>query len=523
MSRIASLIAPLIGSMRARWGLDETEARFVREATPLFAPTPAPQGERAKRILVQMPPDYQCLIKFLGAIEAYGEGHADCVGLWHQNIMSAPRGESFEAPRRLVRRIFNRLDFSKWKRLYRAIGLRRFVTLEVGPFTAFSHFRQADSIWRGLGSKEDVLSISLNGTPCGDLVYDTYLRYRVQPTVDIRDPYLRTLIAQALNAQSAIRRHLAANRFDRFHTNYSSYIQHGIPAREALRAGVEVYACGNLSQVYKRLTVEDPLHTEPHWHYGAKFAAVTDKDAARATAKEELEKRFAGAIDKATAYMKTSAYAAGATGSLPEGIEGVVYLHDFFDSPHCYRHMVFPDFDAWARFTLETIVKENLPIAIKPHPNQLPESAVLVETLKAEYPSVTFLDPKLSNMIIFRSGIKCGVSIYGTVLGELAYHGIAALAAGDHPHVDFDIAITATSVEDYRRKLVGFRDLKAPANAQEQMLEFYYTHQILHNDDLDVDFGALDVKRLEQNRSQALATVMDTYAPFVKARAGGRA
>ena len=513
-----SHIARLIASAKARWRLDETEARFVREATPLFAP--APPSVRAKRTLVQMAPDYQCLTKFLGAIEAYGEGHADCVGLWHQNIMSSPRGETFEAVRRLLRRIFNRLDFAKWKWLYGAIGVRRFVDLEVGLFTAFSHFRQANRLWRGLKGKEDVLAISLNGTPCGDLIYDTYLRYRVQPTVDIADPYLRTLIAQALNAQFAIRRHLAENRFDRFHTNYSSYIQHGIPVRETLRAGVEVYACGSFSQIYKRLTIEDPLHTEAHWQYGRRLAEVADRDAARALAGAELEKRFAGAIDSATTYMKTSAYASDTGGSLPENIEGVVYLHDFFDSPHCYRYMVFPDFEAWVRFTLDTIVRENLPIAVKPHPNQLPESAVLVEKLKRDYPTITFLRPTLSNLIIFRSGIKCGVSVYGTVLGELAYHGIAALAAGDHPHIDFDIAVTANSVEDYGRKLVRFRDLKAPPDARQEMLDFYYAHQILSKEDLAVDFGVLDVKRLEQNKSQALATVMEVYAPFVKARQG---
>jgi hypothetical protein len=249
---------------------------------------------------------------------------------------------------------------------------------------------------------------------------------------------------------------------------------------------------------------------------------VIDKEGARSQAKLELEKRFNGAIDKATAYMRTSAYGVDSKSALPDGIMGVVFLHDFFDSPHCYRYMAFPDFDAWIRFTLDTIVEEDLPIAVKPHPNQLQESAVLVRRLQEQYPSVTFLDPSLSNAAIFRSGIGCGVSVYGTVLGELAFHGIAALAAGDHPHVDFDIAITTKSKEDYRTKLVGFRELKAPADARSRMLEFYYTHQLFESNDLDVDFGPLDVHRLAQNSTQALATVMDVYPPFLKVRKGYR-
>ena len=519
-----SMIARVLAGARARWSLDENETRFVTEAERVFAP--APSGEGTRRVLVQMPPDYQCVIKFGAAVREFGGGNVannvECVGLWHQSVMSAPREETMQGLRREVRKVLNWLDFRKWKRLYHAIGARRFVTLRPSVSVRRANWQEAGRIWQGLTSKDDVLAIMLNGTPCGDLIYDTYLRYRIQPTVDLADPFLRRLIAQALDAQHAIRAHLKEGRFERFFTNYSSYIQHGIPVREALRAGVEVFACGNLTQVYKRLTLEDWLHTEAHWHYGERFAALADKDTARATAEAELQKRFAGAIDRATAYMKSSAYAANASGALPAGVEGVVYLHDFFDSPHCYRSMVFPDYDAWARFTAKTIVEHNLPIAIKPHPNQLPESALVVQKLKAEFPSVTFLDPKLPNNIIFKAGIKCGISIYGTVLSELAYHGIAALAAGDNPHVDFDICIDATSVEDYREKLIGFRDLKAPANAKEQVLEFYYTHQFMHHDDLQVDFGPLDVMRLPVNQSIALKTVVESYPPLVRA-GGGKA
>jgi hypothetical protein len=516
-----SMLKRVLDAALARWSLDANERQFVEAAGPLFAPQPSAPGEVRESILVQMPPDYQCMIKFLGAIHLSGRGKANCVGLWHQNIMSAPRGENFQPVRRQVRKLFSMLDFKKWKRLYHAIGLRRFVNLGVPLSVKWANRKAADRIWRGLKTRQDVLGLVLNGTPCGDLVYDTYLRYRIQPTVDLDDPYLRRLIAQALDAQNAIRRHLKDGKFDKFFTNYSSYIQHGIPVREAVRAGVEVYSCGNLTQVYKKLSVDDPLHAEAHWEFVEKFAKVEDKDSARKTAEVALQQRFSGAVDRATSYMKSSAYTANASGALPENVEGVVFLHDFFDSPHGHRFMVFADFDEWVRFTLKTIEAEGLPIAIKPHPNQLPESAEVVEKLKAEFPSITFLDPKLPNNIIFNAGIKCGISIYGTVLSELAYHGIAALSAGDHPSIDFDIAINSTSVDDYRQKLIGFRHLEVPALARDRVLEFYYTQQWLKNEDLEVDFGALDVTQLEQNKSNALKTVLETYEPFQNARRAG--
>lgn len=498
---------------RRRWTIDSIETKFIAAATPLFAPKQMSDGQKAKVILVQMPVDYYFMSLFAIAIQSLGGGHAKLVGLWPYSVLSAPRHSRFGFWLQGVRRFFNRLERSKWQKLYTAIGVTKFLDLHVDSNTEGLHEVEADKIWRGLKSKQDVLDLKLNGTEVGDLVYDTYLRYRVQATMDIADPFLKTLLVQALDAQAAIRSHIAENKFDLMLTSYSSYIQHGIPAREAVRAGLPVYASGNLTQYFKKLGPGDTLHTESYWKYPELLKTVPDLEAARKEARAELEKRFSGAIDKATAYMKTSAYSASG-GSVPEGVEAVVFLHDFFDSPHSYRHMIFPDIYEWTKFTIETIVKENLPIAIKPHPNQLPESAAIVAGFKAQYPTVKWLDPKLSNMIIFKSGVKCGISIYGTVLNELAYHGIPALAAGDHPHVAFDIATTAVSVDDYREKLIDFRNLRVAEDAQNQVLDFYYMHQMFRKEDLEFGQGQMPLRTIEQNQTIGLPKFMKMYPPF---------
>jgi len=498
---------------RRRWSLDENEIQFIEAATPLFAPKPSAEGTKAKTILVQMPVDYFFMSLFAIATQFIGGGHAKLVGLWPYSVLSAPRHSRIDMRLRKVRRFFNTLERRKWQKLYAAIGVSRFLDLHVDSASEGLHEVEADRIWRGFKSKQDVLDLKLNGTEVGDLVYDTYLRYRVQATMDITDPFLKTLLVQALDAQAAIRRHIAEDKFDVMLTSYSSYIQHGIPAREAVAAGLPVYTAGNLTQYFKKLGPGDTLHTESYWKYPEQLKSVPDRAAARNEARIELEKRFSGAIDKATAYMKTSAYSATG-GSVPPGVEAVVFLHDFFDSPHSYRHMIFPDIYEWTKFTIETIVKENLPIAIKPHPNQLPESALIVAGFKAQYPSVQWLDPKLSNMIIFKSGIKCGISIYGTVLNELAYHGIPALAAGDHPHVAFDIATTAVSVDDYRQKLIGFLSLRVAPDAQDQVLDFYYMHQMFRKEDLEFGQGQMSLRDIDQNQTEGLKKFMKMHSLF---------
>lgn len=495
-------------SLKKRWTLDEEEQLFIKT---VGAQSRNENNLLGHHLLIQMPIDYYDLSLFCVATMQLKAKKTS--GLWHQNIMSAPRGENFPGLKRQMRRLFNYFDKLKWSKLYAAIGVENVNSLEVGWFTAIGNYFQAKKIWQRLRSKEDVLGIELRGTPCGDLIYDTYLRYRIQPTVDLSDPYLCTIIAQALNAQSSVRNFLKKEKINLFLTSYTSYVQHGIPARELLRAGVKVYSAGNLSQYFKELSISDSLHTTSHWLYGDQFKLLPNQSEALVLAQKELERRFEGGIDKATLYMKVSAYTPTGT-SMPEGVEGVVFLHDFFDSPHCHRDMLFVDFLEWADFTLKVIEENNLPLAVKPHPNQLPESQEIVDKLQLKYPNVKWLPTSLSNKPIFHSGIKCGISVYGTILHELAYHGIPALAAGDHPHTAFQVAYTPKSIAEYEKALCGFRKLSLVPHVRGEVLAFYYMHNINSREGLGIHYCGEDLRKIDAGNSRGLKQFMAIYPKF---------
>jgi len=491
-----------------RWGLDENEKHFIKLMKSRLKSMQSPQGPK---VLLQMPADYFCLTLFSMVVS--GLRPSVVGGLWHQNIMSNLKGESLGFVRHPGRRLARFLDRQKWAKIYATLGVRSVLDLEPSLLSRFFNKVGAKRIMATLKGKQDLLDLRLNGLVCGDLIYDTYLRYRVQPTVDVNDPYLAYLIAKALDAQQAARSIFKAHQFDLFFSNYSSYIQHGIPVRVALECGVDVYTAGNLSQYLKKLSVNDHLHTTEHWTYKEKFSKYKEHDLLIAQAKNMLEKRFTGGVDEATQYMKTSAFLKSSE-LMPNGVEGVVFLHDFFDSPHCHRWMLFPDFLDWARFTLGIIEKHQLPIAIKPHPNQLPESIEVVDMLKKEFPSVRWLPTTLSNQVIFQSGIRCGISVYGTILHELAYHGIPALAAGDHPHSAFDIATTPNSIEEYRRYLIQFRELRLSDNAKKEVLAFYYMHNINKNEGLDLDLDRWGLRSIGPNESKRFGAFINSHPNF---------
>ena len=484
-----------------RWGIDSSENYFLE----LIKSNLDPKEKQSPRVLIQMTQDYFCLALFSTAVHKLKPAYLG--GLWYQSILSMPRGESWIALKKRLRSIARFLDRKKWSRLYGALGLDTVHDLKNRSNS------KAIEIFNSLLTKQDLLDLYLDGVKCGDLIYDTYLRYRVQPTVDLKDYYLCYLIDCTFDAIKASRSIFSENNYQIFLTNYTSYIQHGIPTRVALDMGVEVYSAGNLSQFFKRLSKEDSLHTSAHWMYKEKFRRIPNPEIARREAKSMLEYRFSGGVDKATMYMKSSAFIESGE-EVPLGVEGVVFLHDFFDSPHCHRWMLFPDFLDWARYTLQVIEDHKLPIAIKPHPNQLPESRDVVMQLKADFPNVLWLPVTLSNRKIFKSGIKCGISVYGTILHELAFNGIPSLAAGDHPHTAFDISITPQTIDEYRTKLINFRKLEQTKETKKEVLDFYYMHNIYSDEGLDISLEGTGIREIGPNMSSGLGEFLNRYPRF---------
>ena len=105
--------------------------------------------------------------------------------------------------------------------------------------------------------------------------------------------------------------------------------------------------------------------------------------------------------------------------------------------------MFFFDFYEWAVFSLDIIEKYNLNIAVKPHPNSIYQNKVVIENLKKKFPNVKWIDPNISNAQIFNSGIRFGISIYGSVLYELAYHNLVPIASTPyHPTYNYNIVYT---------------------------------------------------------------------------------
>jgi hypothetical protein len=390
-------------------------------------------------------------------------------------------GESETLARFIASRFYIRISSKKWIGLYKAfcddIGYRSlgFHT----PFKDVLDFFNAYKCWRNLICKNDLINLKVDGVLIGDLVSDAFLRYKPAPSVSLKDIYLLVIIWQAYRDIRRAKKYFKKVKPKLYLTSYSTYIHHGIAARVALMSGVRVFSFGNYQEFAKELSQSDWFHTKNTESYLREFSKLTNLEKKIALSKSALDDRISGVIDSATSFMKRSAYS-DTSEAVPD-VKGaiVVFLHDFYDSPHIYPDMVFPDFWEWACFTIDTLNKANIKFVIKPHPNQINLSDSVLVELKKRYPGITILSPKINNKQMVDAGAVCAVTVYGSVAHEMAYMGLPTIASARHPHISFDFCKTAKNKIEYTELLSSANQIALDkAEMKRQSLIFYYMHNL---------------------------------------------
>ncbi len=380
--------------------------------------------------------------------------------------------------------LFTLLISSQWVRACRvfAQGVAYRSSSPAHPLSDLCDGFRSRAIWRRERSNPNISSLEILGVPVGDLIIDSYLRFRPAACFDPSDRFVLTLIWQAHRDVRRARAYFRSRRPQVYLTSYSTYIEHGIAARVALQEGVRVVSFGNFLQFGKELRLADWFHTPDTSGYRGTFDKLDRKDERLEEAQQQLEVRLSGGIDSATSYMRVSAYALTSE-PLPDVHDAVVvFLHDFYDSPHVYDDLVFPDFWTWVCFTIETLQAAGRRFLLKPHPNQVAPGGTALAALTARYPGLPLLSSRISNRQLVEAGMICGVTVYGTVAHELAYMGVPCISCAKDPHHAFDFCRTARTREEYRNFLLTAQQLPITRDEmRRQALVFYYMHN-LHSD-----------------------------------------
>lgn len=401
------------------------------------------------------------------------------VARWMSNSLNAGAAKSV---RSAISGFLNGLFVSRWKwsRLYGAIcghdadGALRWHA----PWKELAYWMRAVRIFTSLRSKDHLSALTIDGIRVGDLVIDTYLRFRPTPEVNLRDRYLVAVLRRAIKDVNGCRSYFRKTKPSLYLTTYTTYVQHGVPVRVAVAEGIATWAFGNAQEYGTKLTPDHLVQTRRNRDYCRDFAKLDGREEKIAYAATALGGRLSGVADTVTSYL-SSAYQLR-THDVPDVRDAaVVFLHDFYDSPHIYGWLVFHDFWEWTCTTIETLLGAGRPFVVKPHPSQRAESNWDIPRLAAKYPGLRIISSDVSNRQLVDAGMACAITVYGSVAAEMAFMGVPTIACGDNPHASFDGFHIATNEAQYREMISNFQNLARDAGRlREQACAFYYMHNL---------------------------------------------
>lgn len=477
------MVARFVNRLKVAWKrffLSPEDSHFIR-MTKDRSKSGYGERQRPLNLLIQMPEDSFYLLLFSALIRVLRDSRK-VEPAWISVDVDF-RGSSLLS-------WFRNSDFShrRWRKLYLSNGGKMahenaFRARRVTPHLS----AEARSIFEGLKSKDDVLGIRYLGLNLGDLIYDTYLRFKPAETVDLADPFLHQIILSALDNALRQERLFHARKFDFLVTSYSSYVQHGVMVRMALKHGVRVLSFGSYIQFAKEVSPEFPSHVKDYRHYREIFSGLPEIERTHglAVAEKRLAMRFNGGVDSSTSYMSHSAFRPASSSGRHFEASGrkrvVLFLHCFFDSPHIYREMHYPDFLEWALDSARILKEMDCDFYFKSHPNGLDGNEEIVRKILELCPWIKVIPKSVSNMELVRDGFDLALTVYGTLAHEFPYFGIPVLNCGDNPHVNYNFSIHPGSREEYRNYLRRLVELPQPGPGQRDAIhEFYFMHSIHH-------------------------------------------
>lgn len=380
----------------------------------------------------------------------------------------------------LLTRILSPFHVKRWINNYNAycdkVGYKNNT---IKPFYDLIDSIKALKLWLNILKDNKIKNIIIENINFSDLVIDTYLRFKPSAKLEIRNIYFYFVLWQMYRNFRRAELYFKNKKPKYFITAYGTYIDFGIAVRVAIKNGVKVIAFGDTRGFIKELNYENWFHTRTTDQYSKIFDQLENKSELLSKAEHALKYRFSGGIDDATKYMRKSAYQLN-NEYIPDVKNSlVIFLHDFYDSPHGHKYMLFNDFWEWICYTIERLTEYNINYFIKPHPNQIPLNETIIKELKRKYKNIKLISSSISNTQLVMSGMKCGVTVYGTVAHEIGYFGIPVICCGDNPHNSYDFYFNAKNLNEYDNYLKNSMNLeKNKEYMRLQCLSFYYMHNI---------------------------------------------
>ena len=323
-------------------------------------------------------------------------------------------------------------------------------------------------------TKQDLYNFKVKDIWIGIDIYETYLRLG-NATINFKDKLFWDCAEEGISYYIFWRDFFKQRKIECVIISHDCYNSMNIIAKISYENNVPVYLpnCRGLN----KSTESFSIYSNKHKNFPVKFKklSVFNQNKAKKWSKKRLEKRFSGEVAVDMRYSTASAFTNLKNQKFlrdSSNVKVLITSHCFFDNPHSYGGLLFPDFYEWLKFLCNISKSTNYDWYIKPHPDYLPGTLDVISKI-IENSKIIMISPSASFHQLAKEGLKWALTAFGSVAHELPLLGIEVINCGSNPHTAYDFAWNPKSIKEYKNLILNLSSLKKKDNI-EQIYEFYY-------------------------------------------------
>ena len=335
-------------------------------------------------------------------------------------------------------------------------------------------------------SKNYFLKFKYKKILIGDLIYDSYLRFKVRHTADIRSREFQEFIYKQILIFAYWINIFKKNKISAVVLSHEVYSL-AFPLRVAASHNIPTYiptlTSINLFNNKRYYALDSKAYNQNFLNLKKKqkknflnFSKIKIKE--KFNSKSEFYDEF-GKIDELSKSITKNKFIFRNKNNsenyflMNKKKNIVIYAHCFYDAPHVVKHM-FEDFYDWLDFLGKVSQQTDYNWYIKPHPHTLSPklSKVVFDNLLKKYPKFNILDNNVTTgeILIFSDLI---LTIYGSAAFEFAYFKKKVVLGSSFSHYkNYNFCLQPKNKKEYIHLIKNFANINIKFDRKE-IYQFY--------------------------------------------------
>ena len=338
---------------------------------------------------------------------------------------------------------------------------------------------------KSVKSKKDLLNYSYDNINFGIDIYESILRgghhtFNINSLKNFKFFFLFSIY------YSFYKNYFKKNKVDFVLTSHDNYIEFNVLAKISRFYGSKVLLISPRAIVKSDSSYSQFKIFKKYNFYKKKLDDKSFYKKLKTTAKKNLKKKINLGINIDIPYQTLSPFHNKKYQKQilsKNNYNIMIASHCFYDNPHSYSKLQYPDFWEWLIF-LGKISKNsprNFDWYIKSHRDFLPGTNKVLSSFVRLFPNIKIIDPRTSFHQLKQEGLDLVITCYGTVAHEVPLLGIECLNCDFNPSIKFKFSKTILN----KKKIVKYiysRKKQKNFYINKDIFDFYTLHYLYFGD-----------------------------------------